>query len=83
MHDELNMERSSPTTKLIPDQKLVRQQICLDFLGRLDEVPELMENFIACDKTCIVQYDVENKRQSMQRKTPASTRMKKINEIKI
>ena len=29
---------------LTPDQKLVHQQICSDFLVRLDEEPELMEN---------------------------------------
>ncbi|CAG9839540.1 unnamed protein product [Diabrotica balteata] len=42
-----------------PDQKLVRQQICSDFLERLHK--ELMENIITCDKTYIFKDDVETK----------------------
>ncbi len=50
---------------LAPDRKLVRQQICSDFLARLDEEHELMENIITGDEAWIFQYDVETKRQSM------------------
>lgn len=80
LHDELNMNKVCAKLvpkNLTPDQKLVRQQICSDFLERLDEEPELMENIITCDETWIFQYDVETKRQSMHWKTPASPRMKK------
>ena len=62
LHDELNMKLVPKN--LITDQKLVCQQICSDFLVRLDEEPELMEN-ITCDITWIFQYDVETKWQSM------------------
>ncbi|KAJ8943503.1 hypothetical protein NQ318_016283 [Aromia moschata] len=77
LHDELNMKKVCAKLvpkNLTPDQKL-RQQICSDFLERLDEESELMENIITCDETWI--YDVETKRQSMHWKTPASPRMKK------
>ncbi|KAJ8943718.1 hypothetical protein NQ318_012485 [Aromia moschata] len=80
LHDKLNMKKVCakfvPKT-FTPDQKLVRQQICSDFLERLDEDSELMENIITCDETWIFQHDVETKRQSMHWKTPASPRMKK------
>ncbi len=61
---ELNMKKVC--VKLVPknftpDQKLVRQQIYSDFLKRLDEEPELMENIITCDETWIFQYNVESK----------------------
>lgn len=36
-----------------------------------------MENINTFNETCIFQYDVEIKRQSMHWKTPASARMKK------
>ncbi len=68
--------------KLVPknltlNQKLLRQLICSDFLERLDEEPELMENVITCDETWIFQYSVETKWQSMHWKTPAFPGMKK------
>ena len=47
---------------LTPDLKLFRQQVCSDFLERLEEDPGLMENIITCDETWIFQYDVETKR---------------------
>ena len=75
LHDELNMKLVPKN--LITDQKLVCQQICSDFLVRLDEEPELMEKIITCDETWIFQYTVEIKRQSMHWKTPALPKMKK------
>lgn len=36
-------------------QKRVDQQICSDFLKRLDEEPELKENVITCNETWIFQ----------------------------
>jgi hypothetical protein len=62
---------------LTPDQKLLRQQVCSDFLERLEEDSGLMKNIITCDETWIFQYDVETKRQSMHWKTPESPRIKK------
>ncbi|XP_072380520.1 protein GVQW3-like [Diabrotica undecimpunctata] len=80
LHDELNMKKVCEKLvpkKLTPDKKLVRQQIRSDFLERLHEEPQLIENIINCDETWIFKYDVETKRQSMYWKTPASPRMKK------
>ncbi len=70
------------SAKLVPknltsDQKLVHQQICSNFLERLDKEPELMENIIIWDETSIFQHNVETKCQSTHWKTPASPRMKK------
>jgi len=53
LHDELNMKKVCAKLvpkNLAPDQKLVRQQICSDFLERLDEEPEL--NPISEDQVC-------------------------------
>ncbi len=47
LYDKLNMKKiyvKLVPKNLTPDQKLVRQQICPDFLERLDVEPELMEN---------------------------------------
>lgn len=54
--NELNMKKVC--AKLVPknvtpEQKLVRQQISLDFFKRLDEELELMANIITCDETWI------------------------------
>ncbi len=60
LHDKLNMKKvygKLVPKNLTPDQKFVRQQICSDFLERLNEKPELMENIVACDKTWIFQYN--------------------------
>lgn len=46
-------------------QKLLRQQVCSDFLERLEEDSGLIKNIITWDETWIFQYDVETKRQSM------------------
>ncbi|GFS88481.1 putative mariner transposase [Trichonephila clavipes] len=62
---------------LTPDQKLLRQQVCSDFLERLEEDPGLMKNIITCEETWIFQYDVETKQQLMQWKTPESPRIEK------
>ncbi len=75
-HDELNMNKVC--VKLVPkmlnpDQKLIHEQISSDFLERLDEEPELMENIITCDETWIFQYNVESKWQSMRWKTTTAT----------
>ncbi len=54
LHDELNMRKVSVKLvpkKMTPDQKLVHQKICSDFLERLDKEPELMENIITCNET--------------------------------
>jgi hypothetical protein len=80
LHDELHMTKvcvKLVPKKLTPDQKLLRQHVCLDFLERLEEDPELMKNIITCDETWIFQYDVDTKRQSMHWKTPESPRIKK------
>jgi hypothetical protein len=53
LHDELNMKKASAKLvpkNLTPDQKLVHQQICSDFLVRLVEEPELMEYIIIAMK---------------------------------
>ncbi len=53
LHDKLNMKKICAKlflTNLTPGQKLFHQQICSDLLERLDEEPELKENFITCDK---------------------------------
>lgn len=80
LHEELHMKKVCAKLvpkNLTPDQKLLRQQICSDFLERLEKDPGLMKNIITCDETWIFQYDVETKRQSMHWKTPESPRMKK------
>ncbi|GFT71200.1 putative mariner transposase [Trichonephila clavipes] len=64
LHEELHMTKVC--AKLVPknltrDQKLLRQQVCSDFLERLED-PGLMKNIIICDETGIFQYDVETKR---------------------
>jgi len=46
---------------LTPDQKLLRQQFCSDFLERLEEDPGLVKNIFTCEETWIFQYDVETK----------------------
>ncbi len=64
LRDELNMKKVCATlvpNNLTSDQKLVHQQICSDFLERLDDGPELIEIIIFCDETWILQYDVESK----------------------
>ncbi len=80
LHDKLNMKKVCAKLvpkNLTPDQKLVCQQICSDFLEKLDEEPELIENIITCNEIWIFQYDVGTERQSMPWKTPSSPRMKK------
>ncbi len=62
LHDELNMNKVCVKffpKNLTPDQKLICKQICSDFLERLDEEPELIENIITYDETRIFQYNVE------------------------
>ncbi len=56
---------------LTPDQRLVRQQICSDFVKRSDEEPEMMGNIITCNT------DIETRQQSMHWKISASPRIKK------
>ncbi len=56
LRDELNMNKVC--LKLILEnltlhQKLVQQQICSDFLERLDKEPKLAENIVTCDETWI------------------------------
>ncbi len=53
LHDELNLNKVCAKLVpkyLTPDQKLIRQQTCSDFLERMDEEPEFMQNIISCDK---------------------------------
>ncbi len=80
LHDELNMKKVCEALvpkNLTTDQKLVCQQISLNFLWRLDEEPTLMEYI--WNITGIFQYNVETKWQSMHWKTPASSSgMKKV-----
>lgn len=66
---------------LTPDQTLDGNQIFWDFLDRLDKEPGWIENIISCDKTWILGYDVETKRQSLHRKTSAVQWMKKAMRI--
>lgn len=54
LYDELNMKRvcgKLVQRTLTPEDRLARKQICLDFLERLDEEPELMENVIVFGET--------------------------------
>jgi hypothetical protein len=79
LHEELHMTKVCAKLmpkNLTPDQKLLRQQVCSDFLERLEEDPGLMKN-ITYDETWIFQYDVETKRQSMHWKKLKSPRIKK------
>ncbi|KAL4101082.1 hypothetical protein QTP88_021102 [Uroleucon formosanum] len=76
--EAVNADKETLVPKnLTPDQKLLRQQVCSDFLERLEEDPGLTKNIITCEETWIFQYDVETKRQSMHWKTPESPRIKK------
>jgi hypothetical protein len=54
-----------------------------NIMERFREQPEVLENVITCDETCIFQYDPEKKRQSMHWKTPNSLRMKKARMSKV
>jgi hypothetical protein len=86
LHDKLNMKKvcaKMVPKKLTLDQKLFCQQICSDFLVRIDEELELMENIITCDETWISQYDVETKRQSMHCSCITKNEKNKDVEIKI
>ncbi len=76
LHDELNTNKVCAKwvlKTLNPDQKRIHQQICSDFLERLDEGPESMENIITYDETSIFQYNVETNWQSIHWKTNAAT----------
>ncbi len=56
LHDKLNMKKVCAKLvlkNLTPNQKLVCRKIYSDFLGRLHEKSELMENIITCDETWI------------------------------
>ncbi|XP_025405008.1 protein GVQW3-like, partial [Sipha flava] len=80
LHEELHMTKVCAKLvpkNLTPDQKLLRQPVCSDFLERLKEDPGLMKNIITCDETWIFQYDVGTKRQSMHRETLESPRIKR------
>ncbi len=82
--DELNIKKvfvKFVPKNLTPDQKLICQQICSDFLERIAEEPELIEN-ITCYETWKFQYDVEIRRQSMYWKTCAPPRMKNVRVLK-
>ncbi len=64
LHDKLNKKKVCAKLvpkSLTPDQKLPRQQICSEFLERLNEEPELMENIITCDETWTFQHSVKTK----------------------
>jgi len=81
LHDHLNMTKVC--TKMVPknlsqEQKDGRRQIYTDILGRIKKKPDLLTNVIICDETWIFQYDPENKRQFMHRKTSASPKIKKL-----
>ncbi|XP_025413286.1 protein GVQW3-like [Sipha flava] len=54
LHEELHMKKVCAKLvpkNLTPDQKLLRQQVCSDFLERLEEDSGLMKNIITCDET--------------------------------
>ncbi len=59
LHDKLNMKEGCEVGhKKLDTWQLIRQQICLNLLERLDEEPELMENIITSDEIWIFQYDL-------------------------
>ena len=62
---------------LIPEQKEHHKEICTDMLQQLDADPNLFQK-ITCDEIWIFQFDPETKWQSVDWKTPSSSRMKKL-----
>jgi len=63
---------------LTPEQKEIWMNICSDILQNIENDPNSLENVTTCDESWFFQYDPENKRQSMQWKSPSSPRWKKV-----
>ena len=56
--------------KMVPknltiEQKANRRDVCLGLLDRLEREPEFFSRFITGDKSWILEYDPETKRQSL------------------
>jgi hypothetical protein len=62
---------------LSEDQKLNREKMCQNVLGKTEEDPDFLNSVVTCDETWLFQYDPETKRQSVQWKTTHSPRPKK------
>ena len=68
--------------KLVPknfsvEQKANRLEICQDLLGRLEIEPNFLHKVIMADESWVFDYDTETKRQSEERHTKRSPRLKK------
>jgi hypothetical protein len=59
------------------EQKERRKELCLDLLQCAENEPDLLNSVFTCNETWIFTYDLETKRQSMQRKSTSSPRPKK------
>jgi hypothetical protein len=68
---------------LSEEQKLNREEMCQNVLGKTKEDPDFLNSVVTCDETSLFQYDSETKRQSVQWKTTLSPRPKKGMNVKI
>jgi hypothetical protein len=68
---------------LSEDQKLNREEMCQNVLGKTEEDPDFLNSVVICDETWLFQYNPETKRQSMPWKTTYSPRPKKGTNVKI
>ncbi len=84
LYDELNMKKvwAKVVQKFDPRPEARLSTDCPDFLEKVDEELELMENIITRVEIWIFQFCVETKRQSMHWKTTASPRMRKAKMLK-
>jgi histone-lysine N-methyltransferase SETMAR len=62
---------------LSEDQKLNREEMCQNFLEKIEADPDFLNSVITCDESWLFQYDPETKQQSMQWETTHSPRPKK------
>ena len=62
---------------LTTEQKASRRYVCSDLLDHLEREPEFFSRVITGDKSCILEYDPETKRRSLEWHTAKSPRPKK------
>jgi len=83
-----DLDMRNVCAKIVPknlttEQKANRRDVCLDFLDRLGREPELFSHVITGDKSWILEYDPETKRQSREWHPANSPRPKKARMSKL
>ncbi|GFU80369.1 putative mariner transposase [Trichonephila clavipes] len=63
-------------TILTFEQQDVPKHVCSHTLNTIENDPRLLKRIITCDESRFFTYDLETKRQSMQRKSPFSPKAK-------